>query len=233
MIINNKSRDYTEIMFRQNKTYFKNIEAVIWDWNGTLLDDVEVSILAMNQLLLKRNYPLLDAGTYKSIFTFPVKDYYAAAGVCFDTHEWKTVAMEFISNYRENVPKSGLHAPVLKVLEFFRSRQTRQFILSAMEQDFLEETISIRNIEHYFEKIVGLNNHYAATKTETAKLLVKEINLPPDRILMFGDTIHDFEVAQDAGIACVLVADGHQSRERLETTGCLVVSTLEDLLTLW
>jgi phosphoglycolate phosphatase len=213
-----------------NKINFKNIEAVIWDWNGTLLDDVEVSILAMNQLLLKRNYPVLDAGTYKSIFTFPVKDYYAAAGVCFDTHEWKTVAMEFISNYRESVPKSGLHAPALKVLEFFRSRQTRQFILSAMEQDFLEETIAIRNIEHYFEKIVGLNNHYAATKTETAKLLVKEINLPPDRILMFGDTIHDFEVAQDAGIACVLVADGHQSCERLETTGCRVISGLGELM---
>lgn len=212
---------------------FKNIQAVIWDWNGTLLDDVEVSILAMNQLLLKRNYPILDARTYKSIFTFPVKDYYAAAGVCFDTHEWKTVAMEFISNYRENVPKSDLHAPVLKVLEFFRSRQTRQFILSAMEQDFLEETIAIRNIEHYFEKIVGLNNHYAATKTDTAKLLVKEINLPTDQILMFGDTIHDFEVAQDAGIECVLVADGHQSRERLETTGCRVISGLGELVALW
>jgi phosphoglycolate phosphatase len=213
-----------------NSTDFKNIEAVIWDWNGTLLDDVEVSILAMNQLLLKRNYPILDAGTYKSIFTFPVKDYYAAAGVCFDTHEWKTVAMEFINNYREHVPKSVLHEQVLKVLEFFRSRQTRQFILSAMEQDFLEETIAIRNIEHYFEKIVGLNNHYAATKTETAKLLVKEINLPPDRILMFGDTIHDFEVAQDAGISCVLVADGHQSRERLVTTGCRVISGLGELM---
>jgi phosphoglycolate phosphatase len=102
-----------------------------------------------------------------------------------------------------------------------------------MEQDFLEETIRLRKIENYFEQIVGLNNHYAATKTETAQLLVKEINLPLDKICMVGDTIHDFEVAREAGIGCVLVADGHQSRERLETTGCLVVSTLEDLLTLW
>jgi phosphoglycolate phosphatase len=213
-----------------NKTDFKNIEAVIFDWNGTLLDDVEVSILAMNQMLVKRNYQPLDTEKYKSIFTFPVKDYYKAAGVDFENHEWKTVAMEFIGNYREHVPKSGLHSCVLSVLEFFRNRQTRQFILSAMEQDFLEETIAIRNIEHYFEKIVGLNNHYAATKTETAKLLVEEINLPPDRILMFGDTIHDFEVAQDAGIACVLVADGHQSRERLETTGCRVISGLGEIM---
>lgn len=212
---------------------FKNIEAVIWDWNGTLLDDVEVSILAMNRMLGKRNYPLLETHTYKSIFTFPVKDYYSAAGVCFDTHDWKTVAMEFIANYRESVPQSGLHTSVMSVLAFLEKSKIRQFILSAMEQDFLEETVRLRNIEHYFEKIVGLNNHYAATKTDTAKLLVNDINLPKDKICMIGDTIHDFEVAQDAGIACVLVADGHQSRERLKTTGCLVVSELEELLKYW
>ncbi len=212
---------------------FKIIKAVIWDWNGTLLDDVKVSILAMNRMLGQRNYPLLDTEKYKSIFTFPIKDYYTAAGVDFANHEWKTVAMEFITNYRECVPQSGLYSPVLPVLEFFRRRQTRQFILSAMEQDFLEETVRLRNIEHFFEKIVGLNNHYAATKTENARLLVEEINLPLAKICIVGDTIHDFEVAQDAGIACVLIAEGHQSRQRLETTGCLIVSGLEDLLKLW
>ena len=216
-----------------NGSNFKNIEAVIFDWNGTLLDDVEVSILAMNRMLGHRDYPLLDKEKYKSIFTFPVKDYYSAAGVCFETHDWKTVAMEFIANYRESVPQSGLHASVMTVLKFFKSRQIRQFILSAMEQDFLEETIRLRKIEVYFEQIVGLNNHYAATKTETAQLLVKEINLPLHKICMVGDTIHDFEVARDAGISCILVADGHQSRARLETTGCLMVSTLEDLVKFW
>jgi phosphoglycolate phosphatase len=208
---------------------FNKIEAVIWDWNGTLLNDVEVSIISMNQVLEKRNYPPLDVVKYKSIFTFPVKDYYKAAGVNFITHDWKTVAMEFISNYRENVTKSALHQTVLPILDFFRRRHYRQFILSAMEQDFLEETVKMRNIDHFFEKIMGLNNHYAATKSDNARLLIEEIDLPLDRICMFGDTIHDFEVAKDAGAACILVANGHQSLERLETTGCLVISGLDDL----
>jgi len=212
-----------------NKIDFKNIEAVIWDWNGTLLDDVEVSILSMNQMLGKRNYPLLDTEKYKSIFTFPVKEYYKAAGVDFVTHDWKTVAMEFISNYRQNVTRSALHQAALPILNFFRKWHIRQFILSAMEQDFLEETVKIRNIDHFFEKIVGLNNHYANAKSDNAHMLVNEISLPLERICMFGDTIHDFEVASEAGVACVLVANGHQSGERLETTGCKVISGLEEI----
>lgn len=58
-------------MFINNKSY----RHIIWDWNGTLLDDVDIVIEAMNRLLKRRNMPLLDYYTYKKIFTFPVKDY--------------------------------------------------------------------------------------------------------------------------------------------------------------
>lgn len=208
---------------------FKNTKSIIWDWNGTLLNDVEISILSMNQMLEKRNIPLLNVEKYQNIFTFPVQDYYVKAGVNFDKHEWDTVAMEFINNYRKNIVGAQLHADATNILEYFKTRHIRQFILSAMEQDFLEETIGNFGIDAMFERIVGLNNHYAATKEENARRLIADINVNKNEICMIGDTIHDFEVAQSAGVACILISRGHQSHVRLKSTGALVIGNFGEL----
>jgi len=204
----------------------KNIKAVIWDWNGTLLNDLAQSILSMNQMLEKRNYPHLETEKYKEIFTFPVKDYYIKAGVNFEDHEWDEVAMEFINNYRNNISDAGLHDGVGEVLQFLNTKNIRQFILSAMQQDFLTETVSHLLDTTLFEEIVGLNNHYAHTKLENAMLLVEKIGLPKNEIVMVGDTMHDFEVAKAVGVECVLFSGGHYSRQRLEKSGALVIDKL-------
>lgn len=208
---------------------FKNIKAIIWDWNGTLLDDLEPSILSMNQMLVKRNIPVLKTKVYKEIFTFPVKDYYLKAGVNFEDFEWDVVAMEFIENYRKNVVTSVVHEGVGEILDYLAGKNIRQFILSAMQQEFLSETIEQRLDAGFFEEIVGLNNHYAHTKVENAVLLVEKIALPKSEILMVGDTLHDFEVAEAAGIACILFSGGHQSRKRLEGSGALVIDHLAEI----
>ncbi len=207
----------------------KNIKALIWDWNGTLLNDLEQSILSMNQMLEKRSYPLLETKKYKEIFTFPVKDYYVKAGVNFEDHEWDEVAMEFINNYRNNIFNASLHEGVGEVLRFLNTSNIRQFILSAMQQDFLAETISQRLDAELFEEIVGLNNHYAHTKLENAILLIEKIGLPKNEIVMVGDTLHDFEVAKAAGVECILFSGGHYSRKRLEQSGIHVIDGLAEI----
>jgi len=213
----------------QNSSNLNNTKALIWDWNGTLLNDMEISILSMNQMLEKRNYPLLTTEKYLSIFTFPVQNYYKKAGVDFDTHDWDTVAMEFIGTYRENVVDAKLHADVEETLRYFQQKNIKQYILSAMQQDFLAETVMKSGIFGLFEKVVGLNNHYAETKEDVARNLISEIGISPAEICMVGDTIHDFEVAELVGINCILIAHGHQSYQRLTETGTMVIRDFGEL----
>ena len=208
---------------------YKNIKAIIWDWNGTLLNDLEISVLSMNLMLEKYNYPLLTTEKYLSIFTFPVQEYYKKAGVDFDVYDWDTIAMEFISNYRKNVEKAKLHRDVQITLNHFDRKNISQYILSAMQQDFLNETVSAAGIDGIFKEIVGINNHYAATKEYVAGELLKEINLKATEICMVGDTIHDLDVAEAVGIPCVLISHGHQSHARLISTGAVVVKDFQEL----
>lgn len=50
---------------------FKNIKHIIWDWNGTLFDDVDICVDNINWLLKKYNLPEITKEKYREIFTFP------------------------------------------------------------------------------------------------------------------------------------------------------------------
>jgi phosphoglycolate phosphatase len=203
--------------------------AIIWDWNGTLLNDLSFCVETINILLKKRNLPLLSEEKYKEVFSFPVKDYYEKAGFDFSKEDFAIPAREFIDLYNAGVNGCQLHPPVFEVLGFFRAKQTRQFILSAMKQDMLEETVSHHNISGYFEKIAGLSDHYAVSKIEAGKQLLSESGLDGKTTLIIGDTLHDFEVAGELGTGCILIADGHQSKKRLLSPGVTVLDSIEEL----
>ncbi len=203
--------------------------AVIWDWNGTLLNDLEHCVSTINILLKKRNLTLLDNSIYREVFSFPVKDYYSRIGFDFAREDFEIPAREFIDLYNSGVNTCPLHLSAVEVLSFFRQRGFRQFVLSAMKQTMLEQTLKHHNIFNFFEGIAGLNDHYAVSKIERGQQLIHEFSIEKKGTFIIGDTIHDFEVAEELGIKCVLIADGHQSEERLQNTGATVISELKQL----
>jgi len=81
---------------------------IIWDWNGTLLDDMDICISSMNRMLSKRELPELNIDKYRDVFTFPVIDYYKAIGFDFRKEPWDVAAHEFIWLYLEALPGIGL-----------------------------------------------------------------------------------------------------------------------------
>lgn len=207
------------------------IGGIIWDWNGTLLNDIDLCVHTINGMLQKRNLQKLSLDKYREVFSFPVKDYYQKIGFDFIAEPFEIPALEFIDNYNGRVQNCKLHENSINVLHYFQSVGIRQFILSAMKQDALDQCLEQQNISHYFEHVSGLDNHYAASKIENGQQLIAELNLNVNELVLIGDTVHDFEVASELGCQCVLIANGHQSRQILESTGALVIDELGQLLT--
>lgn len=206
------------------------MRSVIWDWNGTLLNDLDFCVSTINILLKKRNLPLLNHQYYREVFSFPVKDYYQTIGFDFEKEDFSIPAREFIDLYDNGVENCVLHNSAFEVLNHFKTLGIRQFVLSAMKQNMLEITLKQQNIFHFFEGIAGLNDHYGTSKIERGMQLISEYNIEKSGAWIIGDTIHDFEVAENIGIQCVLIADGHQSVERLQKTGGKVIGSLRELM---
>jgi phosphoglycolate phosphatase len=206
------------------------IGGIIWDWNGTLLNDSGLAVQTMNQMLARRGLPMLSVDDYKAVFTFPVKDYYQKIGFDFEKEPFEIPALEFIDYYNSRVKECSLQKDTLRVLEYFRSIDVKQYILSAMEQVVLDNCLKHYQINGFFDYVSGLDNIYAVSKIENGHRLIAELKLDASELVLIGDTVHDFEVATKLGCQCVLIADGHQSKEVLQGTGALVIDSISELL---
>lgn len=203
---------------------------IIWDWNGTLLDDAWLCVEVMNTMLAERNMPLKSLAQYREMFDFPVRNYYEKLGYDFEKEPFDIVGMEFIHRYNKRHFETNLHPGVHEVLEYFRQKKYIQYILSAREQaELLAETEKL-GVNSYFTVIRGLDDHYAHGKTETGKQLIAELGISRQETLFIGDTRHDAEVAGELGIDCLLVSHGHHSERRLKELPFPVLQHLTELL---
>lgn len=205
-------------------------EYLIWDWNGTLFDDAWLCVEVMNQLLRRRKLPLLTPERYQEIFGFPVIDYYRRAGFDFSVEPFFTISTEFIGEYERRRPECGLRPGSLALLQHNYQRRLPQAILSASKQALLEAALAQFGIRELFVTAVGLDNHHASGKLELGRQLVAEIGHRPGDILLIGDTVHDYEVAQAMGVDCWLIPSGHQDYRRLAASGARVIESLAELL---
>jgi phosphoglycolate phosphatase len=184
----------------------------------------------MNVMLNERGLPLLDLKRYREIFTFPVRDYYVSLGFDFLKEPFDIPAHQFIDLYRKNLHLAPLHDGIPDILRHFKNSGIQQVILSAMEQELLQYTLKVKGIFDSFDKVVGITNHLGDGKLEKARELVAGLDRKPEEICLVGDTVHDYEVAQGSGIDCILIAQGHQSYNRLQSLDCLVLKDIKFLL---
>lgn len=207
-----------------------NYNHIIWDWNGTLLDDLQACVDAINILLGRRSRPPVTVDEYQDIFDFPVKNYYLKLGFDFTKDNWTAVAEEYHEAYARTSVDSPLRHGTRETLAALKDHGIAVSVLSACELGLLKRMIKERHILHYFEHICGLDDLFAASKLDLGHALLKKSGLHPAETLMVGDTIHDHEVATAMGIPCLLMSGGHQSETKLATRGCPMAADLTGVL---
>lgn len=200
---------------------------IVWDWNGTLLDDAQACINALNVFLRERNLMPLDLDRYRRTFGFPVRAFYGTLGIVVDDAAWDQLAVAFHRRYhREPV---AIHPEVPQTLAWLRDRGVTQSILSACEQSLLVSQIAAHGLTEYFQQVQGTDNFDGRSKIEVGRALFARLGPADGKRLLIGDTLHDAEVADALGCDCLLVAHGHQNPVQLRRAGCPVIDSLAEL----
>lgn len=203
---------------------------IMWDWNGTILDDLQINFDTENALLTKRGKkPMQEISEYHEKFGFPVITFYEKLGFDFESEKFEDVARDYVFEYDERFPEAEIFEDAERTLRDFKFAGIRQMILSATEQKFLEKQVRAHEIEHLFTDILGARDVYGKSKVDIALRWISENDIDAAEVLFVGDTDHDFEVAENIGCDCVLVARGHQPYEKLMETGTEVLENLDEL----
>ncbi len=208
-----------------------NYSHILWDFNGTILDDTEAGIKSENVLLTRRNMPLIESvNAYREVFTFPIIEYYKKLGHNFEDESYDDLAVEWMEQYLIHSKFSKLQYGVKELLEHIKSKNIPQLVLSASEVNLLKGQLKDFSIDHYFTEILGLNNILAHSKIDIGKEWVNRVK--PTKAVLIGDTVHDFQVANAIGIDCILICAGHQNRETLLECKVPVLENLTEAIRL-
>ncbi len=202
---------------------------IVWDWNGTLLNDLQTGVDTLADMLLRRGIKPLSVEDYKKIFGFPVIDFYVKVGFDLQAESMHDLSVDFVETYDKYAQDLQLNDGVENVLSFLKGSGRHQYILSALREDLLQQMTVDFHISSYFEQICGSDNIYAAGKIERGKRMVETYNICPSKTLMVGDTLHDAEVARALGFDYVLFTGGHNNQFRLQVAGP-TISHMSELL---
>ena len=204
---------------------------ILWDFNGTILNDVQASVDAENVLLGRRNLPPLQGvEAYRENLSFPIIEYYKKLGHDFDQESYEDVAREWSEQYLIHAQGSALSDGIIDAFEHFRAAGKKQIVLSASEKNMLMAQLTGLGVLPYFDEVLGVGDVYALGKTEIA--LEWASREKPEKALMIGDMVHDYEVAQAIGADCILIACGHQDRKKLDQCGVPVLDGVKELLSI-
>lgn len=196
---------------------FRNI---IFDWSGTLCDDLTLTIEATNYVLAQYGLPALDEAGFRAEFQLPYPSYYA----------WKTpgVPIEELENHYRRVldnPQSKVtvlpHAR--EFLEYCAASGIRCFILSSMDSKAFAEQAAELGLDGFFEGIhTGILN-----KEAHIHRLLQQHGLRAEDTAFIGDMQHDMNAAHCAGVFAIGVLTGYNNATQLhEASPDLVVPHL-------
>jgi phosphoglycolate phosphatase len=207
---------------------------VVWDWNGTLLDDLTCCVEVANRLLTEFGLPTLDGvAGYHAAFRFPIVDYYAVLG--FDTSpggNFDAAAHRYIDLYAHAATACSLHDGALDALIALRDAGVGQVVVSASQQQNLEAQMAPFGLDAWLDGAHGIDDIYAASKEGVARAWLATSGADPADVVFVGDSEHDLQIARALGAGCVLYSGGHHAREHLASLGAPVVDDLRDVVAL-
>jgi phosphoglycolate phosphatase len=202
---------------------------LIWDWNGTLLDDAWLCVEAQNTILKAHGLDPVSLEHYQQNFGWPVEGYYKTLGMDLSRAEFEAISHEFIAAYEAKKFACSLHAGAAEVLGFCQTAGCQQVVLSAYLETHLRPLVEHYGLGQYFSHYMGNRDIFAGSKVARAQQFVQSLAAPAEQVLVVGDTLHDAEVARACGVDCVLIVGGHVSEARLQQAGFPVIHQLEQL----
>lgn len=184
---------------------------LIWDWNGTFLDDLDCVVRIINRHLLERDLPLVDIERHRALFGFPIIKYYERLGFDFSRESFQDLSHKFVEDFIVEARSLRLHPESLFVAREHRGQGGRQAVLSASDQMSLDELVSHYGVADIFDHVCGLQDREARCKIDRGRELLEMTGWKPSETLLIGDTSHDREVAEALGLEVFLVPFGHQT----------------------
>jgi phosphoglycolate phosphatase len=186
------------------------VQHVVFDWNGTLIDDCALAVACVNTLRDEIGLAQITREQYRRAFRFPIREFYRSIGFDVDGEAFPALMVRYLALFDAQVDACPLHLGAHDTLARLRAADIRLHILSASHQDTLSTSLRAKGLAGAFDEVAGLGHALATSKHQLGSALAARLGTPPETVVYVGDTDHDHEVASAQGWKFLFVDHGHQ-----------------------
>ena len=200
---------------------------VVWDWNGTLVEDLPVVVESVNAALDAIGEASISEDDYRAFFTRPVEQFYERLlARPITTEEWDTLDRVFHNQYRDALDRVPLAIDAMEAIGAVGARGWSQSILSMWWEDELLDVVARHGLIDQMALVQGNVNDPGGEKASHLLRHVSTLDLDVGSVVMIGDSIDDAVAAGVVGTACVLYDGGSHHLDDLEDVGVPVSGSL-------
>lgn len=201
----------------------------IWDFNGTLLADVLLSLEADNRILAKMGMAPISLETYRRFMRNPLPGFYEDLGCDLQKYPYEWINREYLEYFNARVVDAGLMPGAQELLKELSQKGFTHSILSSSYEPSLLAQAKALGIDRWMRKITGMLTNLGERKEERGLHQLERLGVERAQTVLIGDTTTDKFVADHMGVRCVLVTWGHNGRAQLEACGVPVADTMQQL----
>jgi phosphoglycolate phosphatase-like HAD superfamily hydrolase len=207
------------------------VSHLVWDWNGTLLDDFSVVVDATNVSLATLGGPLVTGDDHRRDFCRPISAYYSLVLGRQVTHdEFVTLDDAFHDAYRLRIDECQLAADALDAMAAWPGSQS---LLSMFFHDELTPLVARYRLTERLARVDGLRDRVGGGPKEPhLRAHLDALGVAAAQTVLIGDSVDDAEAAWAVGAQVVLYKGGFTDEIRLKATGAPVASTLVEAVQL-
>ncbi|WP_328910483.1 HAD hydrolase-like protein [Streptomyces sp. NBC_00234] len=207
---------------------------LVWDWNGTLLDDIEAVIGATNAAFAEVDLAPITLEQYREMYCVPIPRFYERLLGRLPTEaEWERMDGIFHRHYTEQRVACGLTEGVEELLAQWGLAGRSQSLLSMYGHEQLVPVVRGYGIERHFVRVDGRTGPSGGSKALHMERHFAALGgISPERSVVIGDAVDDAVAAAHVGARAVLYTGGSHSRASLEAAGVPVVDTLAEAVSL-
>ncbi|MFE7468358.1 HAD family hydrolase [Streptomyces sp. NPDC057499] len=213
-------------------THGKHRTHLVWDWNGTLLDDNVAVVGATNAAFGEVGVAPITLEQYREMYCIPIPRFYERLMGRLPTEaEWERMDGVFHRYYTERRVACGLTEGAEELLAQWRLAGRSQSLLSMYTHDDLVPVVRGYGIESHFLRVDGRTGPSGGSKAHYMERHIAALGgdgISPERTVVIGDAVDDAVAAAHVGARAVLYTGGSHSRTSLEAAGVPVVDSLAE-----
>ncbi|WP_347988457.1 HAD-IIIA family hydrolase [Methylomonas sp. AM2-LC] len=192
-------------------------DLIIFDWDGTLIDSVDWIVYCIQQAAIRHHCRVPDVQAAKDIIGLSIEKAITQLFPDIDDSLREKIVADYAQTFfSKDISRADLFPGVYEMLQQFKVNGYQLAIATGKKSRGLAQAVVATELADLFAATRSSDQAESKPNPLMINQIISELGVDKQRVLMVGDSVHDLQMAMNAGIAAIGVTCGAHSAEILQ-----------------